>query len=81
VRKLIPLSVCCLLPGCTSRDAIDRIANDCSGAKTDTIQFPMLIDGGTRIVYQFGRMTADKGLKLYYDTVPYRRETAFPLPY
>lgn len=35
----------------------------------DTTSYPLMIDGGTRIVYQFGHMTPDKGLKLYLDTI------------
>lgn len=36
----------------------------------DTISYPLLIDGGRKIVYQVGHMTPDKGLKLYFDTIP-----------
>ena len=37
---------------------------------TDTTSFPLFIDGGARIVYQRGHMTPDRGLKLYFDTIP-----------
>ena len=72
MKKLISLLLVCMLivAGCTSRDAMDRIANDDSRQDGDTVGSPMLIDGGTKVVYQFGHMTADKGLKLYYDTIP-----------
>jgi hypothetical protein len=37
----------------------------------DSIDYPLFIDGGTKVVYQFGHLTADRGLKLYFDTIPY----------
>lgn len=71
MKKLISWLLACMLifAGCTRREAIERIANDDSRQR-DTVGSPMLIDGGKKIVYQYGRMTADKGLKLYYDTIP-----------
>ena len=36
----------------------------------DTTSYPLLIDGGRKIVYLVGHMTPDKGLKLYFDTIP-----------
>jgi hypothetical protein len=75
MKKLISLFIGCwlLLPGCTNRDAIDRAMNDYP-SETDTLEYPLLIENGTKLVYQFGRMTPDKGLKLYYDTIPYPAE-------
>lgn len=46
-----------------------QVLNSLQVAEAETT-FPLLIDGGTKIVYQFGHMTPDKGLKLYYDTIP-----------
>jgi hypothetical protein len=40
----------------------------------DTTTYPMLINDSAAIIYQFGHMTADKGLKLYYDTMAYSPE-------
>ena len=37
-------------------------------------KYPLLIEDGTKLVYQFGHLTADKGLKLYYDTMLYPAE-------
>ena len=37
----------------------------------DSSVFPKFIDEGTKVVYQYGHLTADKGLKLYLDTIPY----------
>jgi hypothetical protein len=79
MKKLISLLTCLLiLAGCTNRDATDRIATYDPYQKADTSEYPILIDGGTKIVYQFGRMTADKGLKLYYDTIPNTARKAPP---
>ena len=38
---------------------------------TDTTSYPLIIDNGTKIIYQFGHMTPDKGLKVYLDTIPH----------
>lgn len=71
MKKPVFLLACMLiLAGCTNRDALDRIAENDFNRGADTVKYPVLIEGGTKIVYQFGRMTADKGLKLYYDTIP-----------
>jgi len=40
-------------------------------SKIDSTEYPLLIDGGNKVVYQFGKMTADKGLKLYLDTITF----------
>jgi hypothetical protein len=66
VKKIAPLLICCsLLPGCRNQVKLDDIS------EADSTRYPLLIDGGKKMVYQFGRMTADKGLKLYLDTVAY----------
>lgn len=71
MKKLISLLACMLIFAlCTNREVLDSIAGDDSPLAPDTAGSPMLIDGGTKIVYQFGHMTPDKGLKLYYDTIP-----------
>jgi hypothetical protein len=36
-------------------------------SELDTIEYPVLIDGGKRIVYKVGQMTP-RGLKYYLDT-------------
>lgn len=58
-----------LIQGCwndRSRQAANR--GDTSDAM-DTTTYPLVINGGTKIVYQFGYLTPDKGLKLYLDTI------------
>ncbi len=37
----------------------------------DTLTYPVIINDSAAIVYQVGHMTADKGLKLYCDTMRY----------
>jgi hypothetical protein len=72
MKRLIPfLIICFFISGCRNdqyKYAMNRVAED-TGDKTDTTSYPLLIDGGTKIVYQFGHLTADKGLKLYLDTI------------
>jgi hypothetical protein len=72
MKKLTSLLLACLLifALCTNREVLDRIVEDDSPQEPATAGSPMLIDGGKKIVYQFGHMTPDKGLKLYYDTIP-----------
>lgn len=72
MKKLTSILLACLLifALCTNREVLDRIANDDSRPEPVMAGSPTLIDGGTKIVYQFGHMTPDKGLKLYYDTIP-----------
>ena len=70
-RFILVLTFCFLLSGCRydqSRHTLNNFAFDYSD--TDTISYPLMIDGGSKVVYQFGHMTADKGLKLYLDTIP-----------
>lgn len=73
MKRLIPLLILCfVIPGCRNdqrHHAMD-LADD-AGRMTDTTSYPLIIDGGTKIIYQFGHLTADKGLKLYFDTIPH----------
>ena len=73
MKRFIPvLTLCFLLSGCRydqSRHTLNNFAFE-YGDKADTISYPLMIDGGSKVVYQFGHMTADKGLKLYLDTIP-----------
>lgn len=72
IRKLLCGSVVCLLvTGCWSEDSRQALskAGGHEYEQTDTVFYPLVIDGGSRIVYQFGHMTPDKGLKLYLDTI------------
>lgn len=41
------------------------------------VQFPILIEGGTRAVYKFAKMTP-RGLRFFLDTVDYHGETLIP---
>jgi hypothetical protein len=63
--------LCLLVTGCRNEDSRQALskAGEYAIEQTDTNSYPMLIDGGSRIVYQFGHMTPDKGLKLYLDTI------------
>lgn len=72
MKKLTSLLLASLLifALCTNREVLDRIAGDDSAQEPVAAGSPMLIDGGKKIVYQYGHMTPDKGLKLYYDTIP-----------
>lgn len=70
--KFIALSTLCLLfSGCRNEDSRQVLSNagEYAFEQTDTNSYPMLIDNGSRVVYQFGHMTPDKGLKLYPDTI------------
>jgi hypothetical protein len=62
---LLLLFGCAKDPGTAERVEVARVGS------IDSIQFPILIEGGTKIVYQIGHMTPDKGLKLFLDTVEY----------
>lgn len=74
MKRLIPLLILCfVISGCRneqSRHVMNTLAFDI-GEETDTTSYPLFIDGGTKVVYQFGHLTADKGLKLYFDTIPH----------
>ena len=71
MNKLIAwMLVCFVLWGCGNNDNSRRALNSIREEGEADTALPLLIDGGTKIVYQFGHMTPDKGLKLYYDTIP-----------
>jgi hypothetical protein len=74
MKRLILLLVLGLvIPGCRndqSEQVMDRFSGEVRQA-ADTTSYPLIVDGGTKIIYQFGHMTADKGLKLYLDTIPH----------
>lgn len=73
MKTLIVLLIICFISACRddrNRGALNTLADD--GA--DTVSYPLFIDGGRKVVYQFGHLTADKGLKLYFDTIPYPAE-------
>lgn len=62
---------CLLVTRCRHEDSRQVLgkAEEYPFERTDTNSYPMLIDNGSRVVYQFGYMTPDKGLKLYPDTI------------
>jgi hypothetical protein len=74
MRRLVRFLIFCfVIPGCRddqNKNTMTRVADD-HYEKIDTASFPLIIEGGTKIVYQYGHLTADKGLKLYFDTIPY----------
>lgn len=70
MKKLIFIS-CMGILILACRKADDQVAYEDTREAKDTTTYPLFIDGGTKVVYQFGRMSADKGLKLYLDTVSY----------
>lgn len=73
MKKLLKLLVIsCLVFGCRKgEDSLSYKEYAESGSVKDTTTYPLFIDGRTKVVYKFGRMTADKGLKHYLDTVSY----------
>jgi hypothetical protein len=64
------LLFCFFLLGC-DYDQRPEVTNSIADKKIET-DFPLLIEDGSKLVYQFGHLTADKGLKLYYDTMLYQ---------
>lgn len=66
------LLTCLIISGCRN-DRSQYVLNslDEIHEAMDTTHYPLIIEGGTRIVYQTGHMSPDKGLKLYFDTIPY----------
>ena len=63
---VLTITICLALAGCRERSS-SRVVPVSDSADTST-QFPLSIEGGTRIVYRFGKMTP-RGLKYFYDTV------------
>lgn len=69
MKSLISLLIfCSVVAGCRNNQS-KHAPIAYHAYEADTTTYPKIIDGGTKIVYQFGHMTADKGLKLYYDTI------------
>lgn len=56
-----------------SHEVISRLADH--SVEPDTTSYPLFIEGRKRMVYQFGHMTADKGLKLSIDTISSPEQT------
>lgn len=76
MKQLLPLLFIFLIPGCRnerSHEVISRLAEH--STETDTASYPLFIDGRRRMVYQFGHISADKGLKLAIDTTSTPEET------
>ena len=70
MKRLIPfLILCSVVAGCRNDQGKHAPVAYHAYDESDTNTYPKIIDGGTKIVYKFGHMTADKGLKLYYDTI------------
>jgi hypothetical protein len=72
MKTLIVLLLLCLVQTGCRNEHNQRVMNSVANCyeTADTYSYPLFIDGGTKIVYQVGHMTADKGLKLYLDTLP-----------
>jgi hypothetical protein len=71
-RLIILLILCFLIPGCReneNRHVVNSVRD--TRHQGDPTSYPLFIDGGTKVVYQFGHLTPGKGLKLYFDTIPY----------
>ena len=72
MKSFILLLIVCLLHSRCRNEHNQRVVVAHDGYdKPDTTCYPQLIEGGKRIVYQFGHLTPDKGLKLYLDTIAY----------
>lgn len=72
MKSLIPFLMCGFIFGCAEDQKRSRLdVRTYEAHDQDSTVYPLFIDGGTRVVYQFGHLTADKGLKLYFDTIPY----------
>ena len=70
-KLIIVLAIGGLITGCRQGENRAAMQTLPDRDENDSIQYPLLIDDGKRVVYQFGKMTADKGLKIYSDTMPY----------
>lgn len=70
-KPILWLAVCCVLSGCRDNNQSRHVLGSLRKMAAADHAYPLIIDGWTKIVYQFGHMTPDKGLKLYYDTIPY----------
>lgn len=70
MKSILCLVVCFFLSGCRDNNQPRHTPNSLQEISEAERSYPLLVDSGTKIVYQFGHMTPDKGLKLYYDTIP-----------
>lgn len=71
MKRLISLLIFCfLLPACRNEQSRYVLSTmDDVTREPDTTSYPLFIEGGTKVVYQSGYMTPDKGLKLHIDTM------------
>ena len=70
MRNLVLVLICCfLVSGCGNEPDQNSIAVIAEADSQKATSYPLLIDDGKKVVYQFGRMTSNKGLKLYLDTI------------
>lgn len=74
------LFICLLLTGCLKDHTRYKISDSqkLAGDSAASGQFPLFIDGGTKVVYQFSKMTP-RGLKFFLDTLDYSADS-FLLP-
>jgi hypothetical protein len=72
MKRFIPLLLFYfLLPACRNEQSRYVLSTlDDFTSESDTTFYPLFIEGGTKVVYQRGYMTPDKGLKLHVDTMP-----------
>lgn len=71
---LVVLIICFIIPGC-GNDQSRHVMNTLDNIDAiDRTGYPVFIEGGSKLIYQFGHLTSDKGLKLYYDTIPHPSE-------
>jgi hypothetical protein len=73
MKSIITFLFICFLFSACDNDQRREVMASIPEEETEE-NYPLLIEGGTKLVYQLGQMTADKGLKLYYDTMPYPAE-------
>lgn|GEM_PF-4441216 len=66
MKKQASWLICCLLLAECANPKKDRVAQ-----AMDSLNCPLLKYGKERVAYQFGKMTADKGLKLFLDTATF----------
>jgi hypothetical protein len=69
MRRYLVLFVLSLAMFCCTDDAHKNLMSEEPVCESDTTTYPQKTADGSQ-VYILGKMTADKGLKLYPDTVP-----------
>lgn len=74
-RCVIGFVVSISLAACTRENANQPM--EASANTVDTAEFPKVIDGGKRVVYQFSKMTP-RGMRYFTDTVDYRGDLTLP---